>query len=292
MLRLPRPTAFRFPAPMTISGYSDRINHAFAFAAKHHDQQVRKGTRLPYLTHPANVAVILTRYGQDEGTIVAGILHDVVEDCVRDHYTREMLEQRIGDKFGSEVLDTVLAVTKRVADDDGDPLSSEEQKADYIERLARAGERARWVCAADKIHNARSILADLNRTAYPETVWSRFSGGRETTVRWYRRVHDRLAELGFRAPIMEELRLAAEELEATGAVRADSREERPLRTDERDLRPLDQRPSTRRCPLALHRSGLARRPQPGYLGLPAYRSLQFVMRPAARVPPLPPARTP
>jgi len=227
---------------MTISGYSDRINHAFAFAAKHHDQQVRKGTRLPYLTHPANVAVILTRYGQDEQTIVAGILHDVVEDCVRDHYTREMLEQRIGDKFGSEVLDTVLAVTKRVADDDGITLSSEEQKADYLERLTQAGERARWVCAADKIHNGRSILADLNRTAYPETVWSRFSGGREATVRWYRRIYDRLAQLDFRAPIMEELRQVAEELEAAGAARSGAREERTLRVEGRDLRPLDQRP--------------------------------------------------
>ena len=56
---------------MTITGYSDRINHALAFAAKHHDQQVRKGTRLPYLTHPANVAIILTRYNCDETTVVA-----------------------------------------------------------------------------------------------------------------------------------------------------------------------------------------------------------------------------
>src|SRR5437773_11179941 len=98
---------------MTINGYSDRINHALAFAAKHHDQQVRKGTKLPYLTHPANVAVILTRYGRDEHTIVAGILHDVVEDCVRDGYTRAMLEQRVGDKFGADVLETVLTVTYR-----------------------------------------------------------------------------------------------------------------------------------------------------------------------------------
>ncbi len=57
-----------------MQGYSDRINHAFAFAAKHHDQQVRKGTRLPYLTQPANVAIILARYGQDDDTVVAGIL--------------------------------------------------------------------------------------------------------------------------------------------------------------------------------------------------------------------------
>ena len=62
---------------MTITGYSDRINHALAFAAKHHDQRVRRGTRPPYLTHPANVAIILTRYGRDDQTVVSGILHDV-----------------------------------------------------------------------------------------------------------------------------------------------------------------------------------------------------------------------
>src|SRR5919108_6064599 len=119
----------------TTQGYSDRINHALAFAAKHHDQQVRKGTRLPYLTHPANVAIILTRYGRDEETVVAGILHDVVEDCVRERYTREMLEQRIGEKFGPEVLEAVLAVTQRTTDDEGVELSSDERKDDYLERL-------------------------------------------------------------------------------------------------------------------------------------------------------------
>jgi (p)ppGpp synthase/HD superfamily hydrolase len=204
--------------PMSIRGYSDRINHALAFAAKHHDRQVRKGTRLPYLTHPANVAVILTRYGQDELTVVSGILHDVIEDCVRDGYTRNTLEQRIGDKFGAEVLDTVLAVTERQMDEEGIELSSEERRDDYLARLAAAPERARWVCAADKIHNGSTILADLKRTLDPDTVWSRFNAGRSGTVRWYRRVYDRLQEVGFDAPIMEELQLVAEELErAVGA---------------------------------------------------------------------------
>ena len=202
---------------MTTRGYSDRINHAFAFAAKHHDRQVRKGTRLPYLTHPANVAVILTRYGQDEQTVVAGILHDVIEDCVRDGYTRDMLEQRIGDKFGPDVLETVLAVTHRQVDEEGVELSSEERKDDYLARLAAASDRARWVCAADKIHNGSSIAADLRRTLDPDTVWSRFSVGRLGTVRWYRRVYERLRELGFAAPIMDELREVAESLEQLGA---------------------------------------------------------------------------
>src|SRR3954453_2313424 len=159
--------------PMSLRGYSDRINHALAFAAKHHDRQVRKGTRLPYLTQPANVALILTRYGQDEQAVVAGILHDVIEDCVRDGYTREMLEQRIGDKFGGKVLDTVLAVTYRRQDDDGVDLSGDDRKDDYLDRLRNANEDARWVCAADKIHNASSIISDLRRTVDPETVWAR-----------------------------------------------------------------------------------------------------------------------
>lgn len=212
-------------------GYSDRINHAFAFAAKHHDQQVRKGTGVPYLTHPANVAVILTRYGCDEDTVVGGILHDVVEDCVRDGVTREALERRIGDKFGMTVLDTVLAVTHRRHDDDGVELSAEDRKDDYLERLAAASDRARWVCAADKVHNGASILADLRRTIDPHTVWSRFNVGREGTIRWYRRVHDRLRELGFTAPIMQELGEVASDLErwAEPASPAASREQKGLR---------------------------------------------------------------
>lgn len=197
---------------MTVDGYSDVINHAFAFAAKHHDRQVRKGTKLPYLTHPANVAIILTRYGRDNETVVAGILHDVIEDCVRDGYTREMLEQRIGDKFGAKVLDTVFSVTYRRHDDEGVELSGDERKTDYLERLAAANEEARWVCAADKIHNASSIVADLRRTVDPETVWSRFGGGKSGTARWYREVYDRLREVGFDAPIMKELDKISTEL--------------------------------------------------------------------------------
>ena len=200
---------------MTTTGYSDRINHALAFAAKHHDQQVRKGTRLPYVTHPANVAIILTRYQRDDQTVVAGILHDVIEDCVREAYTRDMLERRIGDKFGAGVLETVLAVTHRRVDDEGIELSHDERRDDYLERLSRASESARWVCAADKLHNASSILSDLRRTIDQNTVWSRFTGGKDATVRWYRRVYDRLNEIGFTGEIMRELADVVAELEAT-----------------------------------------------------------------------------
>lgn len=199
---------------MTMTGYSDRINHALAFAAKHHDQQVRKGTRLPYLTHPANVAIILTRYERDDQTVVAGILHDVIEDCVREAYTREMLEQRIGDKFGESVLDTVLAVTQRRLDDDGVELSYDERRSDYLERLAAASDAARWVCAADALHNAATLLTDLRRTIEPATVWARFVGSRKVTARWYRQILERLRAVGFEGEILRELEHVTIALEA------------------------------------------------------------------------------
>lgn len=202
---------------MSITGYSDRINHALAFAAKHHDRQVRKGTRLPYLTHPANVAIILTRYGCDESTVVAGILYNVIEDCVRDAYTPEMLEQRIGEKFGRDVLESVLSVTYRRVDDDGVELSTDDRRDDYLERISSATESARWVCAADKLHNASSIAVDLRRTIEPESIWGRFIGGKDGTVRWYRRVYDRLKEVGFTGEIMAELGAVVVALEEAAA---------------------------------------------------------------------------
>lgn len=190
---------------MTQHGYSDAINHALAFAAKHHDRQVRKGTKLPYLTHPANVAIILARYDQDEETIIAGILHDVIEDCVVEGLSRSALEERIGSKFGQPVLEAVLSVTYRKYDDEGVELSAEERKEDYLVRLSNAGPRALWVCAADKIHNASSILADLRRTVDEDNIWRRFGAGRVGTIKWYSDVHARLREVGFEAAIVAEL---------------------------------------------------------------------------------------
>ena len=196
-------------------GYSDAINHAFAFAAKHHDRQVRKGMKLlPYFTQPANIAVILTRYDRDERTVVAGILHDVVQDSVREGVSREILEQRIGEKFGADVLSIVLEATQRRNDDDGIELSSEEKKSDYLERLGSAKEAALWVSAAEKLHNVNSLLSDLKRTLDPNSVWSRLTGGRAATVQWYRDVVNRFGEIGFNAPIVDELSRGVSALES------------------------------------------------------------------------------
>lgn len=94
------------PSIAPLNAYSDRINHAFAYASLHHVGQVRKGTRIPYITHPANVALILVRYGCDEDTVVSAILHDVVEDCGGTGHSRELHVQQIL----PELLDAVVAL--------------------------------------------------------------------------------------------------------------------------------------------------------------------------------------
>ena len=193
------------------TGYSDRINHALAYATKHHDQQVRRGTRSPYLTRHANVAVILSRYGVDEHTVVAGILHDVVGDGLRGGMSREALAGRVGEKFGVDALDVAFAVTERRVDEEGIEMSSDERRDDLLERLATAPDRARWVVAADALHEAGTLLAELRRTDFPETVWARTPRGQG--VEWLRRVHDRLTAVGFSAPIMNELGGLLDELE-------------------------------------------------------------------------------
>lgn len=198
-------------------GYSDRINHALAFAAKHHDTQVRKGLRMPYVTHAANVAVILTHYGCDEVLVVAGVLHDAIEDGVRDGMTRTDLADRIGSKFGEDVLQLVLAVARRRVDDDGIEMSKDDMREDSLARLGTAPDGARWLCAANTLHHAGTILADLRRTIEPDTVWNRGGSGRAGTLQWYRAITDRLGAVGFTAPIMDELRAMVAELEAAPA---------------------------------------------------------------------------
>jgi HD domain-containing protein len=200
-----------------MNGYSDRINHALAFAAKHHDQQVRRGTRPPYSTQSANLAIILTRYGCDEDTVTAGILLDVVEDYSREAFPLEVLQHRIGDKFGERVLEIALMVSERRSDDEGLELSPDERREDRLARLAAASEEGKTLAAAEALHGAGTLLADLRRTVDLNSVWGRVPGGRERMLDAYRHLHDRLAAVGLRSGILDELR---ETLDALAGVPA------------------------------------------------------------------------
>lgn len=196
-----------------MNGYSDPINHALAFAAKHHDQEVRRGTRLPYITAAPDIAIILTRYGRDDDTVVAGILLDVVEDYAREGVSQETFDDRIGDKFGAGILASVRGVVERRYDDDGVELSHEERRDDLLDRLKDSDDLGRWVKAAELLHACGTLVANLERTEFPETAWSQLPGGRADGAARFRRFHDRLSESGFHAPIMSELGRMVEELE-------------------------------------------------------------------------------
>ena len=195
-------------------GYSDRINHALAFAAKHHDQQVRRGTRPPYTTKPANLAVILTRYERDEDTVVAGILLDVVQDYSRAANPADVLQSRIGEKFGDRVLEIAMMAVDRRIDDEGLELDPEERHADLLRRLGRSPEEGQVLAAAEALHGAGSLLADLRRTVEARSVWERVPGGRERTIATYRQLHAVLSKAGLRSPILDELRDTVESLSA------------------------------------------------------------------------------
>jgi len=202
---------------MPDSGYSDRIHHALAFAAKHNDRQIHKGARQPYRTHAANVAIILTRYDRDDDTIIAGILQDVVADWVAERYSNEMLDQRIGEKFGRDLLASIVSVTLRQVDQAGVDLSHDESRADLLNRLQVADDRARWVVAADALNAVGATLANLRRTIDADSVWSQLPLGPEGTTKWYRSLCDRLGVVGFNEPIVAELSRGVDELIARAA---------------------------------------------------------------------------
>jgi HD domain-containing protein len=188
-----------------MNGYSDRINHALAFAAKHHDQQVRRGTRPPYNTQPANVAIILTRYDSDEDTVVAGILLDVVEDYSRQAAAADVLRTRIADKFGTAVLEIALMAAERRIDDDGLDVSADERRQHLLGRLDSMSQDGKLLVAAKTLHGAGSLLADLRRTMDVTSVWGRVPGGRDRALDMYRAIHQRLEASGFDSPIVREL---------------------------------------------------------------------------------------
>jgi (p)ppGpp synthase/HD superfamily hydrolase len=164
-------------------GYSDRINHAFAFAAKYHGAMAPPGAGMDYVAHPANVAVILARYGCEQATIVAGILHHVLEEATAEH--RAVLEQKISDKFGPVVLAIARDAVEPKLDRRGAERSWQSCKQEYLTLLAMAEPRALDIIVADELHACGSTITALRRLGleYLRTV-SR--AGSDQTIWWYR----------------------------------------------------------------------------------------------------------
>jgi (p)ppGpp synthase/HD superfamily hydrolase len=178
-----------------------RLSDAFAFAARIHAAQRRKGTDIPYVSHLMAVAGIVLEHGGDEELAIAALLHDAIEDCGADQ------EAEIATRFGPRIA----AIVRDCTDADEQPKPPwRARKEAYLARLAHKGRDSLLVSAADKLHNARAIVADL-RTHGP-AMMTRFNAGAAGTLWYYRALSDAFAH-HLPCALSRELTLAVDEME-------------------------------------------------------------------------------
>jgi (p)ppGpp synthase/HD superfamily hydrolase len=158
----------------------NKINEAIIFAAQKHGNQKRKGTDIPYITHPISVMEILIRNGCSESVVIAGVLHDVLEDT-------EANPAEIIDQFGEDIYKIVCAESEDKS------KTWKERKQATIDHLSSASLEAKLVCCADKLSNLRSMAAD--QEAVGDKLWERFKAGKEDIAWYYRGVVAALPDL-------------------------------------------------------------------------------------------------
>ena len=128
---------------------NQKIKKAVDFADKAHEGQFRKSGE-PFLIHPINVGLILASLKMDADTIIAGLLHDVVEDC-------EISLKTVKKEFGNNVAKLVDGMTKLLQLDD---KLKDQSQAEYFQKMALAtAEDVRVVIIklADRLHNLQTI---------------------------------------------------------------------------------------------------------------------------------------
>lgn len=165
------------------------LTHRFAQAVDYariaHAAQFRKGSQIPYIYHLLGVSSLVLEYGGTEDQAIAGLLHDVLEDCGAAH------EATIRAQFGDGVANIVKDCTDGTAESKGKPKAAEDRVKDwsqrklkYIAHIKAESRTSLLVTACDKLHNARAILADLHGDAGIE-VFERFTAGKIGTLHYY-----------------------------------------------------------------------------------------------------------
>jgi len=194
---------------MSSDTLSLRFSSALFLACDLHRTQRRKGTRIPYVAHLLGVAAIALEHGANEDEAIAAVLHDAVED-----QGGATTARRIHEEFGATVADLVLACS----DTDVTPKPPwRARKEAYIAHVRSAGPSVRLVSAADKLHNARSLVADYREVG--EALWDRFTGGRDGSLWYYRSLVDAFLSHGETRLVLELARVVTE-LESLSAAPA------------------------------------------------------------------------
>lgn len=156
--------------------FTDRIRLAIDTAARlHHGQQRKDQFKTPVISHPYGVAMILAQYADvSEDTIIAGLLHDVLEDVDNDLYGAQGIER----DFGLDVLEIVQKVS-----DDAHIKDWQLRKQAYLRVLETARAEALMVSAADMTHNLASFIDSYKQD--PNNFSKRFTGTPEQQIWFY-----------------------------------------------------------------------------------------------------------
>ncbi len=181
---------------------SHRFTQALVYATELHAEQIRKGSKVPYISHLLGVASIALEYGADEDEAIAALLHDAIED-----QGGQTVRAEIRVRFGERVTEIVDGCTD--TDTTPKPPWAERKKA-YIARISSTLPSVRLVSAADKLHNIRSILKDYRTQG--DVVWDLFKGGKQGTLWYYRSLVAAFHEADS-TPIVVELDRLVTELE-------------------------------------------------------------------------------
>ena len=180
---------------------TSRFEEALVFAAQLHARHRKKGTKTPYIAHLLAVASLVITHGGNEDEAIAALLHDAVED----QGGRPTLKLIRG-RFGKNVATIVDGCTDAYVDPKP-PWKARKKR--YLTHLRSASRSVKLVAAADKLDNARSIIAD-HRT-FGSAIWTRFKAGKDEQKWFYRGCVAALK--GSRKSIYRELAAAVRQLE-------------------------------------------------------------------------------
>jgi (p)ppGpp synthase/HD superfamily hydrolase len=181
--------------------YSTRLDDALLFTAQAFRGKIRKGTKVPYLTHLLAVAALVGEGKGDEDLIIAALLHDWLEDIPG----AEM--SALAQRFGPRVAQLVEACS----DCQGHPKPPwKERKDKYLAHLRTAASEVKLISAADKLHNCRSIVTDL-QTIGPD-IFNRFNAGKSGTLWYYQQVVVALKHDGWHHWLLDRLEAEVAEM--------------------------------------------------------------------------------